>query len=388
MVSLWQRFIAFILGISKSAEGAAELSSGQDTEFMAEVVRITAIEPHPHADRLELARIESAAGPLGYELVIQKGSFRVGDLAGYFSVDCVVPTAHPAFAFLRDRLDGAGKEHYRLRAARLRGVFSQGLLVNLELVNSWKSGPWEVGDNLAGVGVTYYRTETEEPRGPTPPGKKRPSRDPWPHYGVDSVKKNPRLFAVGEEVVITEKIHGCNFRFGWVRRKILGIPFGWVFRVGSHRAMKGQLATGVGYYGDDVWADFAEQNDLAERTRDYPGWTFYGELYGYTPTGKKLQDLTYSVPHGQAELVVFDVRNPEGQWVPPFERAVVLADTSLPEVPVLYRGPLFVGWERMAEGLSTIDNKTQREGVVVEADTGPRKKGKYVGTGYLLRETA
>src|ERR1043165_44604 len=105
-------------------EGVREAST--DTEFTAEVVRITDVYKHPNADKLEIALFELAgSGQANYECVIQTGSFKVGQLAVYFSVDCILPTDHPDFKFLTTRLDGAGKTHYRLKAARLRGVRSE-----------------------------------------------------------------------------------------------------------------------------------------------------------------------------------------------------------------------------------------------------------------------
>ena len=67
-----------------------------DTEFSAEIVRITSILPHPNADRLEICRFEmKGLGETTYEVVTQKGEFQSGQLAGYFSVDCILESAVP-----------------------------------------------------------------------------------------------------------------------------------------------------------------------------------------------------------------------------------------------------------------------------------------------------
>ena len=154
-------------------------SGGTNTEFSAEVVRITQVNSHPNADRLEIARFEmKGIGETTYEVVIQKGSYRVGDLATYFSVDCILPTQHPEFQFLLGRLDGAGKDLYRLKAARLRGVFSQGLLVPAPVGSEWGA------PMAAEFGVTYYRAPDEDVAGPTAPSAK-PKTQPLPVYGVD-----------------------------------------------------------------------------------------------------------------------------------------------------------------------------------------------------------
>lgn len=372
----------FGAGASVSTANTPEGKSQTDTEFTAEVVRVTDVLPHPNADKLEIAKFELRdVGPTTYEVVIQKGQYKQGDLAAYLSVDCIVPTAHPAFAFLTQRLDGAGKTHYRLRAARLRGVFSQGLLVD-------RPDTHDFGDRVDETfGVTYHRPP--EPGQPTQPNStKKPKAQPCPVYGVESLKKVPRLFEEGEKVVVTEKIHGCNFRFGWVPRKILGIRVGWKFVIGSHRVMKD--GTSAGWYGEDVWTMFAKDNNLAAKTWDYRGHIFYGELYGYTWQGTPIQDLTYARRRDEGPgLVVFDVLQLKPfHWLSPSERAWVLTDVELEEPPLLYVGEFHPGILEQAEGKSCMRGARHqiREGIVVESVSGPRRKAKFVGQGYLLRK--
>jgi RNA ligase (TIGR02306 family) len=380
VIGFIQRLYGKLVG--RGADIAARLSR-TDTEFTAEVVRVTQVLPHPGADRLEIARFElHGASESGYEVVIQKGSAKVGDLKAYFSVDCILPLAHPEFAFLASRLDGAGKTHYKLRAARLRGVFSQGLLVDAPDTHAF-------GDRVDETfGVTYYRDpEPATKNGPTAKSS-TPRKQPFPIYGVDSLKKVPRLFNEGEPVLITEKIHGTNFRFGHVRRRFLGIPIGWKFVVGSHRVVK-DASAGRGFYGEDLWTQAAERMDLARKTKDYPGHTFYGELYGYTYSGQRIQDLTYGrVPNDGPGLAVFDVLAPGGRWLGPLGRAVVCTDCDLPEVPYVAGTNRADVAKELAEGKSLLAPNQIREGVVVESVEGPRRKAKYVGQGYLMREGA
>jgi RNA ligase (TIGR02306 family) len=376
---------------TKSATNAASLSpetsaptSRSDTEFSAEIVRITQILPHPNADRLEIARFEmKGLGETTYEVVTRKGETKPGDLRAYFSVDCELPTAHPDFKFLTERLDGAGKTTYRLKAARLRGVFSQGLLVPCP-------EGFEFGQPVAEhFGVTYYSPPEKGSSGTAPSASAKPKAQPCPVYGVDSIKKMPNLFHDGEAVLVTEKIHGTNFRFGWVPKKFLGIRIGWKFVVGSHRVMKGNNKTGH-YYGQDLWQQAADAWELAERTKKHKGLVFYGELYGYTFDGSRIQDLTYGVlPDEGPRLAVFDVRDVvRGFWYGPFERGDVCTDLDLPLVPTLmanypYSRELPLIWEATA---SSLDPLTIREGVVIEAMGGPRRKAKWVSQAYLLRD--
>ena len=356
---------------------AVATESTTSTEFSAEVVRIAEISPHGNADKLEVAKIGFASSGLAaYEVIIAKGAFLVGDLAAYFSVDCLLPLERPEFAFLK-RPDST-KTIHRLRAARLRGRFSQGLLVPAPRSKIFGA---PVAEHF---GVSYHVEEAEE-AAPNA-GAKKTKPQAFPVYGVTSLKKAPNTFVEGEEVVVTCKIHGSNMRFGWVRRRVLGVPIGWRFIVGSHRVIKG--AGGNHFYGEDVWLDAATRYGLARRTKDYRGHIFYGEVFGFTGTGKKIQDLTYGrTPEAGPGLVIFDVQF-RGKWLDYFAFCAVCADVELDRVPVLYAGPYQGDLPLLlAEGLSVLPGaeKQIREGCVVASASGDRK-AKYVGSTYLLRD--
>jgi RNA ligase (TIGR02306 family) len=364
----------------ETAGTATSASSTTDTEFTCEVVRVTEVSPHPNADRLELARFElKGSGVSAYEVVVQKGTTQPGALMAYFSVDCVLPTAHQEFQFLARE----GRTHHRLRAARLRGVFSQGLLVPAPDTHAF-------GDRVDETfGVTYHRDPEPEERGPTPATAK-PRSQPMPIYGVESLKKVPRLFEEGEQVVVTEKIHGTNFRFGWVPRKLFGVRIGWRFVCGSHRVMK-EPGQG-GFYGEDLWTKAADRMDLRHKTRNHKGLAFYGELYGHTYSGARIQDLTYGRAFDSGPgLAIFDVKRISGdEWLGARARQGLLSELGLPEVPLLYVGEYIPDLLEMAEGNTVVGPNvaTQiREGIVIES-LATRKKAKFVGQNYLLRKEA
>lgn len=386
------------LAVRRTATPTPATGTGTDTEFTAEVVHITEVVPHPNADRLEIARFElKGSGPSAYDVVIGKGEFRPGDLAAYFSVDCLLPLKHPSFSFLASRLDGQGKDVFRLRAARLRSVYSQGLLVKAPESHDF-------GDRVDETfGVTYYRAP--EPGQPAQANPRSKRASALPTYSVESLKKVPRLFKAacseedhtlgctercGMRVVVTEKIHGCNFRFGWVRRKVLGIPLGWRFFVGSHYADK--ALGGGGFYDSNVWCEAAVKMDLKRKTEGHKGKLFYGELYGFTYSGQAIQK---GYPYGRTPetgpgLVVFDIKELSGdRYLDYVERMRILAGIGLEHSPVLRAAEYTPALLELAEGKSILDPKTQREGVVVETWGAPegekqRRKAKYVGQGYLL----
>jgi RNA ligase (TIGR02306 family) len=98
---------------------------------LARVVKIDALHPIEGADRIELAFIG------GWQVVVQKGLYEVGDLTVYFEVDSMLPTDNPAFSDLTKLsskllFEVNGKGYARIRTVKLRKQLSQGYCVPLE----------------------------------------------------------------------------------------------------------------------------------------------------------------------------------------------------------------------------------------------------------------
>jgi RNA ligase (TIGR02306 family) len=322
--------------------------------FCVPVVRVGAVSRHPNADTLSLTEVR------GCPVVLRTGSFVEGDLAVYVPVDAVVDTTVPELAFLA----AEGKTSTRIRAKRLRGTFSMGLLIPAP------AGAAE-GDDLA---EQLRITKWEEPEPVSMAGEqaKAPSLlvptyelEAWRHYG-------PTLFDAGEEVVVTEKLHGTNGRFV--------VDAEGRLHVGSHRTWK-QLDGGT-----TVWARVAEQYGLREKLSRHPGLVFYGEVYG-----SGVQDMTYGHANGRLSLAFFDVFDSRtGDYLSHAAAEALLDELTLPTVPVLYRGPLDVALlSRLAEEDSV--HGGIREGVVVRpvverVSMAVRCALKIVSERYLLRK--
>lgn len=91
------------------------------------VDRITEIRPIENADRIEAAKVR------GWTVVVRRGEFSEGDWVIYCEVDTAVPLDDPRFSFLGHPKQVDGKEYHVLRTARLRGQYSQGLVLPLSL---------------------------------------------------------------------------------------------------------------------------------------------------------------------------------------------------------------------------------------------------------------
>ncbi|MDJ1473515.1 RNA ligase (ATP) [Xanthocytophaga flava] len=87
---------------------------------LASIQRIKNLEPIPEADAIEKATV------LGWQLVVKKGEFAVGDLCVYCEIDSLLPEK-PEFEFLKAR-------GMRIRTVRLRGQVSQGICFPLHIL--------------------------------------------------------------------------------------------------------------------------------------------------------------------------------------------------------------------------------------------------------------
>jgi RNA ligase (TIGR02306 family) len=164
-------------------------------EFECPVVKLK-IKEHKNADRLEIAIIE------GYECVVAKDEFKTGDLAVYIPEQAIVPDDLIENLGLTGRL--AGPDHNRVKAIKLRGVLSQGLICPLKFIpggNKLKIGE----DCTEKLEIVKYE--------PTIPAKL--SGDVWNagpertiRYDIQNIKKYPQILEDEERVVITEKLHG------------------------------------------------------------------------------------------------------------------------------------------------------------------------------------
>lgn len=109
---------------------------------LASIETISSLNPIPGADSIEVARIK------GWNVVVKKDQFRVGDKVVYCEVDSVLPPI-PEFDFLKDK-------NYRIKTIKLRGQVSQGICFPLDILNC---GDWNLPDSLPFVPFGFEELE-------------------------------------------------------------------------------------------------------------------------------------------------------------------------------------------------------------------------------------
>ena len=346
-------------------------------------LRVTAepltVHEHPNADSLELAQVGL------YRAVVGKGVYNSGDYAVYIPEQAVLPEGLIAELGLTGRL--AGKAADRVRAVRLRGELSQGIvcrpaaLADVDLVAAHAAGT----DFAELLGITKW----VPPVPTTMSGDVEPAPDLLPWVDIENLKRFPDVFAEGEEVVVTEKIHGTAGLFsyfadsGRVQVSSKGIGAQKFALKEDDRNLYWRAVRGY-----DLPAVAAQ---IAERLgADRVG--IFGEVYG-----AGVQDLRYGADAGRNRpgYAVFDVSAEiDGQlhWL---DASAVLAG-ALPLVPELFRGPFELARVlELAEGTETVSGQGLhlREGVVIRPlverhspQLGGRAIAKVVSGAYLTRK--
>lgn len=344
--------------------------------YKVPLTTIKEIKEHPNADRLEIAVV------YGFEVVIAKGAYSVGDKVIYIPIDSVLPQKLEDELFPPDSKIKLTK--HRVRQIRIRKFPSQGMLIKQESIQKVYGFTPEVleEDYSEKIQVVKYEPPAARFQGQT--GTKRVKAKENNHFskynGVENIKWYPEKFKPGERVVVQEKIHGTNVRAGilpysantlW--RKILkffGLLPKWENCYGSNNVQLQDRRKYKGFYGEDVYGRVLKELDVFNKLQ--PGETIYGEIYG---DGIQ-KNYTYGCKPGEQKFVLFDVRilreDGHNEWLDPFQVIEFAIDRGFEMVPILYNGPFDAEKiKKMTEGDSVLaPSQKIREGVVIKAETG------------------
>lgn len=359
--------------------------------FKVNLTKIRKILPHPNAERLEIAEV------YGFNVAVQKGRYAAGDLVLYVPIDSVLSPAVEAIVFPPD--SKIKLYNSRVKQIRIRSVFSQGLIVDPETVaHLLKSTFHEERDYAEELGITKYEPPT--PTFQQPKVLKQRTRSRNSHFrdygGLVNAKWEPDFFGT-EEVVITEKLHGTNVKFGkapyevdtLIRRilKFFRLTPKFESVYGSNRTqIDGSYK---GYYGEDIYGAVLKKINAFDKVK--PGEFVYGEIIG--PGIQKNYDYGFK----EHFFVMFDVRvlQPDGtqKWLNPEEAEAYAAERGFAFVPVLYRGPYSKEIvDKCTVGSSCIDPNTKvREGCVVKSrynydDNQNKRALKSINPEYLSKD--
>lgn len=324
-----------------------------NSNHKCEVIRLGPPSRHENADTLEIFRV------FGWSVISKMGTWKEGDLAAYVVPDSLVDTTRPEFSFLKPRPNSTG---HRIKAIRMRGVYSQGLLVPPP------AGAVEGDDVAEQLGIRRYNPP--EPLSSGGDNEKPPS-GLAPCYDLESFQRYAAtVLTEGEPIVVTEKIHGANARYT--------VRDGRLY-CGSRTAWKLEDEKSI------WWKAAKKYPNLTALLAANPGFVAYGEVFG------QVQDLKYG--RTGVDLMFFDLMRPDGTFLNARDAYAIFMEYGVPMVPALE----ITTFDRekclaLAEGPSMVEGaKHLREGCVirpvqerVHPDFG-RVVLKIVGNGYLER---
>lgn len=252
---------------------------------MARMVKVDSVEPIEGADRIMAARVG------GWTVVVGKGDFEPGDLAVYFEIDSFLPVDDRRYEKFAERgvkdmvINGGVKKGHVLRTVRLRGVYSQGLLMRPQdvLPESIPEYAYEKMRenkvNLNGLcGVCEY-----DPIRTTDQGNMHILRkyDQW----VAPRTSAERIQNVSEEVfdIIKKTDYIASVKVDGTSVTMLKDPRYDKVRVFSHN---NELATDGGF-GQQVY-EYAKEHGYVDWMDRNPGMTIQCETCGPKINGNRL----------------------------------------------------------------------------------------------------
>lgn len=356
------------------------------------------IMEHPNADALELAEVGL------YRAVVRKGEFKTGDYALYIPEQAILPPELLEELGLTGKL--AGKDKNRVKAVRLRGELSQGIVCRpaalrgdpdlVKLLDDDGAPTIPQPDYADLLGITKWVPPI--PVGMAGDVEAAPNLLRW--IEIENIKRYPTMFEPGEEVVATEKIHGTCFLLTYdvEEDKVLVTSKGMG---GKNLALKES--------DSNLYWRAARRFDLKNLAREIADAFNFGRvgLFGEV-FGKGVQDLHYGRDAGHdgtLGFALFDamVQDPYGDtrflsaafFNTNVKNAAFKARAMVPTAPVLYEGPYdYDLLAKLAEGKETISGRELhvREGLVVRPReearseaTGGRKIAKFINPDYLTR---
>jgi RNA ligase (TIGR02306 family) len=384
--------------------------------FGCNVVQVEAVEKHPNADRLDIVKIGD------FNCIVNRkddGSQRyyAGSHVIYVPEGAVIPdhVLKDIGFWDNEKSRGllSGSNYNRVKAVKLRGVLSQGIIIPINEWGGFDDDPFrrELRLELGNIGckVVVPGQDVSELLGITkyePPIPENMAGDVWRlpefayYFDIDNIKKHPNLFEDGEFVWVSEKIHGTFMNIVIHNREIGEFAFG---------KNKNITVTSKGLLHTGLFLKNCEKNrernvyvrkliqileDKGDKLDYIPAHSFVvcGELFG-----GNIQDLKYGMDKLH-EFRVFDIfqdRSPLSlnDFVTQADRFGFSKDEIVPILGIgAYSRAMVDGF---VDGPTTLNNAGHiREGVVIKPIIERRDPrlgrvmAKHISEAYLLRKDA
>jgi RNA ligase (TIGR02306 family) len=343
------------------------------SSVVVEVVEIENIQPHINADKLFLAQIK------GWQTVIRKlddGSpeFQVGEQVVYIPPDSTIPREMAdtlgVTNYLSEKTNIKGDRELVVKQVRLRGEPSYGFVIKPD------NPEWALGTDVR----DFYGIDKFMPPMKFDAGDSERNHPLFERYTeVENLRNFPNVISAGEEVIVTEKIHGTNSRIGYIEGVMLAGSRGLQRR----RPEPEGIETHIYWFPSTLES---VTNLLDELKAEHNQVILFGEVYG-----SRIQKLHYG-KKGTLGFAAFDLYM-DGKYLDYDAFKSLCNKHGVATVPLLGRGAYSLDFIRtLSAGQTELSDNHIREGVVVKPtqERYDPKIGrvilKYLNDAYLLNE--
>lgn len=308
---------------------------------------------HPNADRLQIAKVGM------YSLVVGNGQYEDGDIVVFAPKRAILPEE------IRDNYknDQTGQSYLKrgsvVQSIKMRGEPSEGVVLDTEWALS-KLGSYASLDTMIGEDLAEKLGITEDVPHIPPQFRGRQSNmiaNKYSLHDCESIRLHAREFVEGEEIVVSEKVHGTQIN-------IIIHEDGETVEIGS----KGLLKRGISIAEDETniyWRAFHASgiHDIVKRLYPHKFVQVMGEVipsqrgydYGCNPSSEPVMKI-FRLEVDGSRISVADLDDEKeaeilDMWVPWGKFAF-----NLKEI------------ESMAKGMEGVSGKSRhiKEGVVIE----------------------
>jgi hypothetical protein len=365
---------------------------------LAYIEIIKALKPIEGADKIECAEI------LGWEVVVKRNEFKVGDKVIYCEIDSILPEL-PPFEFLRSK-------KFRIKTCKLRGTISQGIAFPLSIIDqidpSFNISILKVGDNVTDVlKITKHDPEAELDEEVEPVKKswldRKLSYYKWKLFGFKPIKKGDfpndvpktdetrvqKMASALEEregslAYITEKVEGTSSTFiyrqsgNWLA-KLLGQNGHFTVCSRNRIVFNSQKSGDINHHLVKVAQKYKLQEKLTKLNRNL---AIQGECIG-----PKIQGNPYKVADYELKVfLVFDID--KQQYLPYHEMIEIVEKLELSMVPLIGYDHIrndIKYYVELSKGKSTLNPNILREGIVIRS-ASDNFSFKSINPEYLLKQ--
>lgn len=325
-------------------------SPDHNPNYVASIVLVKNLRKHSNADRLQVCSVFG-------NNVITGPDTKEDDLVVFFPLECAISPSFLSFTnsfedkSLNTDIEKKGyfNKHGRVRAIRLRGEKSEGYIVPVAEINrfaAYLGAKYGITADMAGTDFDTICSEqickkyvpaTNRQSGEANKKKSKGSVKKYEtklvdgqfHFHLDTQHLKRNMFKVSPDdyVSITNKLHGTSFvvsnvltkkHLSWWQKLLLkfGAPiveteYGMLYSSRKVIKNKNFLLEGDngGFYKEDVWKIVADKVFPTLKA----GISVYGEIVGYLPSGKAIQQTKqgvvydYGCKEGELDYYIYRV---------------------------------------------------------------------------------